>query len=230
MAAAAAFRSKPSKEKATLALSQLRYFAFNYTHAGHSHSPPRSPLINTPYHFTSFKSLSLRGGDFIHKSSNNNTTTASTSTTLIEDSNQNPNHVPYDVTAYRVLVSSFVDPPEVWSGGGIVVRPGNYDVSGGGGGGGGGGAASSGDSGNSKDWCWGGSNMGGTFPTPKEICKGLDKHVIGQERAKKVLSVAVYNHYKRIYYEKLWLVYYFSMLCYYFHAHVLHFFIFYFCC
>lgn len=204
MAAAAAFRSKPSKEKATLALSQLRYFAFNYTHAGHSHSPPRSPLINTPYHFTSFKPLSLRGVDFIHKSSNNNTSTASTSTTLIEDSNQNPNHVPYDVTAYRVLVSSFVDPPEVWSGGGIVVRPGNYDVSGGGGGGGGGGAASSGDSGNSKDWCWGGSNMGGTFPTPKEICKGLDKHVIGQERAKKVLSVAVYNHYKRIYHEKLW--------------------------
>ncbi len=34
--------------------------------------------------------------------------------------------------------------------------------------------------------------------TPKELKKELDKYVIGQERAKKTLSVAVYNHYKRL--------------------------------
>lgn len=36
------------------------------------------------------------------------------------------------------------------------------------------------------------------IPTPEEIKRQLDQYVIGQERAKKVLSVAVYNHYKRI--------------------------------
>ena len=35
-------------------------------------------------------------------------------------------------------------------------------------------------------------------PRPVEIKKVLDEHVIGQERAKRVLAVAVYNHYKRI--------------------------------
>lgn len=40
------------------------------------------------------------------------------------------------------------------------------------------------------------------IPKPAEIKAYLDQYVIGQERAKKILSVAVYNHYKRIEYEK----------------------------
>jgi len=39
---------------------------------------------------------------------------------------------------------------------------------------------------------------GSKLPTPHEISEILDEYVIGQKRAKKVLSVAVYNHYKRL--------------------------------
>ena len=40
-----------------------------------------------------------------------------------------------------------------------------------------------------------------TLPTPQEIKTYMDRYIIGQEAAKVALSVAVYNHYKRIYFE-----------------------------
>lgn len=42
------------------------------------------------------------------------------------------------------------------------------------------------------------TEFGGELPTPHEIKEFLDDYVIGQEKAKKILAVAVYNHYKRI--------------------------------
>jgi len=39
----------------------------------------------------------------------------------------------------------------------------------------------------------------GKILSPKELCERLDEYVIGQDQAKRVLSVAVYNHYKRVF-------------------------------
>ena len=46
----------------------------------------------------------------------------------------------------------------------------------------------------------GSSGMPDVIPTPQEIHTVLDQYIIGQEQAKIALSVAVYNHYKRIYF------------------------------
>ena len=44
----------------------------------------------------------------------------------------------------------------------------------------------------------GGKGAKSDLPVPHEIREILDQYVIGQENAKKILSVAVYNHYKRL--------------------------------
>ena len=46
------------------------------------------------------------------------------------------------------------------------------------------------------------STLPDKLPTPHELKEYLDQFVIGQDQAKKILSVAVYNHYKRVKYEK----------------------------
>ncbi|KAM1676679.1 hypothetical protein EV1_041715 [Malus domestica] len=206
---AAALRSKPSRDTASSAASQFRYFVFNYMHSGRvasSHYAHRTKsddlFMNTPYHFTSFKPV-LLGGNFVEKGSQIfDHPRASRRASKNSDKNWGRK---LSSSRCNGIMSSQGDPPEVWSGDGIVVRaaPGSNLVRGGGGGGGPNPGSGGGFDSNSKDENWGGSNLGRNFPTPKEICQGLDKFVIGQEKAKKVLSVAVYNHYKRIYHESL---------------------------
>lgn len=153
---AAVLRSKSSRDTASAAASQFRYFIQNHMHAGRVNRFQRTSGFDRIHH-----------SNFNFLSNPTRCTTVSLHGQYIQGGKSCG---VFSGNKRKVRnYSSQGDPPYLWA------PPGEEGV-----------ADEPNAGSGTKEGYWGGSNLGMDFPTPKEICKGLDKFVIGQERAKKV--------------------------------------------